>query len=136
MIRVVLVDDNDKARTAIRRLLDDAEGIQVVGEAENGVACLAVVQDLKPDVVIMDVLMPEMDGLEATERLQALAGRQPHVVICSTYATGGLVEEAFAKGAAGYLVKLAAPVELPGAIVAVHQGERFLSAAISHLAPR
>jgi DNA-binding NarL/FixJ family response regulator len=130
MISVVVADDHYLVRQGVRALLDNAEGIEVIGEAENGEQALQLVQELKPDVVVMDISMPEMDGIKATEKIQALENGHTRVVILSMYANIDLVEQALKKGATGYLLKRSTTTELVKAVVAAKEGKRFLSAAI------
>jgi DNA-binding NarL/FixJ family response regulator len=131
MISVVVADDHYLVRQGVRALLDNAEGIEVIGEAENGEQALQLVEELKPDVVVMDISMPEMDGIKATEKIQALDNRHTRVVILSMYANIDLVEQALKKGATGYLLKRSTTTELVKAVVAAKEGKRFLSAAIN-----
>ena len=128
MIKVLLVEDHPHVRRATRRLLNAAAGILVVGEAENGRQALSLVAELHPDVVVMDVVMPEMDGLEVTAQLCQSPGLQPRVLIYTLYATTLLVADALAKGAAGFVAKRTAAQELVDAVVAVSQGRRYLGA--------
>lgn len=130
MISVVVADDHYLVRQGVRALLDNAEGIEVIGEAENGEQALQLVEELKPDVVVMDISMPEMDGIKATEKIQALNNKHTRVVILSMYANIDLVEQALKKGATGYLLKRSTTTELVKAVVAAKEGKRFLSAAL------
>ncbi|MDT8304445.1 MAG: response regulator transcription factor [Anaerolineae bacterium] len=136
MIRVVVADDHYLVRQGVRALLDNAEGIEVIGEAENGEEALQLVEQLKPDVVVMDISMPEMDGIRATEKIHALKNPHTRVVILSMYANVDLVQQALKKGATGYLLKRSTTTELVQAVVAANQGKRFLSAALSSDLPR
>jgi DNA-binding NarL/FixJ family response regulator len=131
MIRVLLVEDHPLIRRLLRRLLETAEDIRVVGEAENGSYSLDLVQALKPDVVVMDIFMPEMDGLRALERLHQLHELRTRVLICSMFATRDLVARALRKGALGYLLKETVAQELVDAVVAVSKGRPYLGAGIS-----
>jgi DNA-binding NarL/FixJ family response regulator len=131
MITVVVADDHYLVRQGVRALLDNAEGIQVIGEAENGEQAVQLAEDLKPDVIVMDISMPEMDGIKATEKIQELANHQTRVVILSMYANMDLVEQALKKGAIGYLLKRSTTAELVKAVEAAKEGKRFLSAAIT-----
>jgi two-component system, NarL family, invasion response regulator UvrY len=134
MIKVVVVDDHDIVRGAVSSLLDANDEIDVVGEAANGEAALAVVEELQPDVVVMDISMPGIDGITATEKIVAANGRHIRVVMLSMYASSVLVEQALKKGATGYLLKRSTPAELVKGIIAASQGKRFLSAGIaSHI---
>lgn len=135
MIRVVVADDHYLVRQGVRALLDNAEGIEVIGEAENGEEALQLVKQLEPDVVVMDISMPEMDGIKATERINALKDLRTRVVILSMYANFDLVEQALKKGAIGYLLKRSTTTELVQAVVAANQGKRFLSAALGSDVP-
>lgn len=131
MIKIVVVDDHDIVRGAVSSLLDGNDEIEVVGEAANGEAAIAVVEELQPDVVVMDISMPGMDGITATEKIVAANGRHTRVVMLSMYASSDLVEQALKKGATGYLLKRSTPAELVQGIIAASQGKRFLSAGIS-----
>ena len=131
MIRVVVADDHYLVRQGVRALLDNAEGIEVIGEAENGEQALQLVSELRPDVVVMDISMPEMDGIRATEKIQQLKNGRTRVVILSMYANIDLVEQALKKGATGYLLKRSTTTELVKAVVAARCWQRFLSAAIN-----
>jgi DNA-binding NarL/FixJ family response regulator len=133
MINVLVVEDDPDMRHLLRRVLDAAGGIEVVGEAKNGSQALALVQSLRPDVVIMDVFMPEMDGLEAMEQLHELCEEPARVLICSVVATPGLVKDAWRKGARGYVLKQMVLDELVDAIVAVSQDRHYFSAGIGRL---
>jgi DNA-binding NarL/FixJ family response regulator len=130
MIRVVLADDHNLIRQGIRALLEEAKGIQVVGEADNGHDAVKLVEQLNPDVLLIDITMPRLNGLEAAERirLQYLATR---VLILSMSSDETLVRQALRNGARGYLVKQAAVDELLVALHAVNQGETYLSPAVS-----
>lgn len=131
MIKVVVVDDHDVVRGAVSALLDANDEMEVVGEATNGKEAIAVVEELMPDVVVMDISMPGMDGIAATEKITASNGRQTRVVMLSMYASSDLVEQTLKKGATGYLLKRSTPAELVNGVIAASQGKRFLSAGIS-----
>jgi DNA-binding NarL/FixJ family response regulator len=109
MIKIVVVDDHDLVRGAVSSLLDANEEIEVIGEAANGEAAIAVAEELKPDVVVMDISMPGMDGITATEKIVAANGRHIRVVMLSMYASSAMVEQALKKGATGYLLKRSTP---------------------------
>ena len=126
MIRVVLVDDQELVRTGLAMVVDSQDDLQVVGQAANGEQALDVVASTSPDVVLMDVRMPKMDGVEATRRLLE---RQPgvRVVVVTTY---DLDEHAFAAlkaGASGFLLKDASGEDVIAAIRAVHRGDAVLA---------
>ncbi len=128
-IRVLLADDHALVRAGFRSLLEKL-GVQVVGEAENGIQVIHLVETLQPDIVLMDIAMPELNGLEATTRLvqQFPAVR---VVILSMHATVEYARRAVRAGAAGYLLKDSSAAELDLALRAVARGETFLSPRIS-----
>ena len=128
--RVLLADDHVLVRAGIRALLDTIEGIEVIGEAGDGREALAVVERDRPDVVLMDISMSGLNGLDATA---VIARDHPatRVIILSMHAAEVSVQRALGAGAAGYLLKEAAVAELPLAIRAVMAGKRYISPAIS-----
>src|ERR1700757_4633685 len=129
-IRVLLADDHKLVRAGIRALLQTVADVEIVAEAADGREALRLVATHRPDLVLMDITMPGLNGLDATVRI----GRSfPHtrVVILSMNADEDSVLKALRAGAAGYLVKTADPAELEMAIRAVARGEKFLSSAIS-----
>lgn len=130
MIRVVLADDHNLIRQGIRALLEEAKGIQVVGEADNGHDAVKLVEQLNPDVLLIDITMPRLNGLEAAERIR-LRHLATRVLILSMSSDETLVRQALRNGARGYLVKQAAVDELLVALHAVNQGETYLSPAVS-----
>jgi DNA-binding NarL/FixJ family response regulator len=129
-IKVLLADDHTLVRAGFRVLLQDIPGVQVVAETGDGRSALALVQTHQPDVVLMDIAMPELNGLLATERLVQDYPRM-RVVILSMHANEEYVWQALRVGAAGYLLKDADIVELELALKAVMRGETYLSPAIS-----
>jgi DNA-binding NarL/FixJ family response regulator len=115
-IRVLLVDDQELVRTGFRMILADEEGIEVVGEASNGRDAVDVAARLRPDVIVMDVRMPVMDGVEATRRLVADgADAAPRVLVLTTFDADEYVVDALRAGASGFLLKDVSPVELVAA---------------------
>jgi DNA-binding NarL/FixJ family response regulator len=126
MIRVVLVDDDPLVRSALSLMLGGQSDIEVVGEAGNGEAGLALVTDLEPDVVLMDIRMPVMDGLEATQALHQRPS-PPAVVVLTTFDADDHVVRAIAAGADGFLLKDTAPGDIVGAIRTVAAGDAMLS---------
>jgi DNA-binding NarL/FixJ family response regulator len=132
MINVLVVEDDPDMRRFLRRVLDAADGIHLVGEAEDGEKALPLVRQLRPDVVVMDIFMPEMDGLEAMEQLHELCEEPARVLVCSAVATPGLVKDAWRKGARGYVLKQAMMDELIDAILAVSQDRHYFSAGTGH----
>ncbi len=129
-IRLVLADDHTLVRAGIRALLQDSPLFQVVGEAATGTEALRLARTHRPDVILMDITMPELNGLEATTRVVKEFPRV-RVIILSMHATKEYVVHALNAGAAGYLVKGAAASELEAAIKAVVRGETYLSSAVS-----
>ena len=129
-IRVLLADDHKLFRAGIRSLLQTVADLEVIAEAEDGRDALRLVAAHHPDVVLMDIMMPELNGLDAAARL-ARAFPRARVIVLSMNADPDSVLRALRAGAVGYLVKTADPAELELAIRAVMRGERFLSSAIS-----
>jgi len=129
-IRVVLADDHALVRAGIRALLNAMPGVEVVGEAGSGEEALALAARLQPQVVVMDIAMKGMNGLEATARLRELLP-SARVIVLSMYSSEEYVLQALRSGAAGYLVKDAATAELEHALRSVVAGETWLSAAVS-----
>lgn len=124
-IRVLLADDHDLLRQGLTLLLGLQPEIQVIGEARTGREAVAQVEHLAPDVVVMDISMPDMDGLEACRTIRA-QNPTTNVLILTMHDSEGYFLQALRAGAAGYVVKKAAPTELQAAISAVAQGGVFL----------
>jgi len=131
-IRVLLADDHQLVRAGICSLLEKIPGVEVVGEASNGREALELVRSELPDLVLMDIAMPVLGGIETLSRITKKFPRT-RVVILSAYATEDYVSRAFHAGAAGYLLKYAATVELETAIRLVAQDKTYLSPAISRI---
>jgi DNA-binding NarL/FixJ family response regulator len=130
-LRVVIADDQALVRTGFRLILT-AGGIEVVGEAGNGAEAVDAVRRTRPDVVLMDVRMPEMDGLEATRRiLSGDAPDPPRVVILTTFDLDRYVYAALAAGASGFLLKDVSPEQLVAAVRLVRSGDALLAPAIT-----
>ncbi|WP_283135102.1 response regulator [Rhizohabitans arisaemae] len=132
MIRVAIVDDQHLVRAGLRALVERAPDITVVGEAADGERAWALCQELHPDVVLMDIRMPGVDGIEATRRIKGderLAGI--HVVMLTTFDTDEHVFAAIQAGAAGFLLKDADPDELRRAVRIVASGDALLSPAVT-----
>ena len=125
MIRVVIADDHHLVRQGIRALLEKAGDIEVVGEAADGPEALALVERLLPDVLVIDIAMPHLNGLEAVGRLRGLE-MKTRALILSMYADDTLVRQALRNGAKGYLLKRAVTEELLLAVRAVSRGDTFL----------
>ncbi|MFI7317178.1 response regulator [Streptomyces venezuelae] len=134
-MRVVLADDERMVRTALRAILSAEQGIDVVGEATTGAEAVSVVRDLKPDVVLMDVRMPEVDGIRATEQILRTMSAPPRVVVVTTFENDAYVYEALRAGAAGFLLKRADADELVQAVRLVARSDSLLfPAAVRALA--
>ena len=129
-IRVLLAEDHTIVRKGLRSLLDSEADIEVIGEAEDGRQAVEMVGELMPDVVLMDITMPSLNGFEATRQIKQ---RFPDVkvLVLTMHANEEYVFQILRAGASGYVVKKAAPTELVSAIQAVHRSESFLSPSIS-----
>ncbi len=129
-IRALLADDHALVRAGLRTLLDSIAGVTVVAEAGNGEEALQLAAELHPDLVVMDIAMPRLNGLDAAARIrEALPGSR--VLILSMHASDDYVRRALRSGASGYLLKDAAAVELELAVRAVMRGETYLSPRVS-----
>jgi len=126
MTTVVIADDQPLQRLAVRMLLDGAPAMTVVGEAGNGAQAVRVAADLRPDVVLMDVRMPGVDGIEATRRIVA-AGNRTRVLILTSFDLDEYVYAGWRAGASGFLLKDARPEELIAGIHAVATGDAVVS---------
>jgi DNA-binding NarL/FixJ family response regulator len=132
MIRVLLADDQALVRAGFRSLLDSQHDIEVVGEAVDGAEAVRLAKDLKPDVVLMDIRMPGLDGLAATKRITQDDGlAQTRIVILTTFDVDEYVFEAVRDGASGFLVKDTEPAELIQAVRVVAGGEALLSPSVT-----
>ena len=130
MIRVIVADDHHLVRQGIRMLLESAEDIEVVGEAEDGMAACALAESLTPDIIVMDISMPRLNGAQATELIRS---RLPdtQVVVLSMHADESVVKQALRSGARAYVLKRAVSEELLLAIRAANRGETYLSPPIA-----
>lgn len=129
-IRLMLVDDHDIVRTGLRSYLETQSGIQVVADASSGAEALERAQETNPDVVVMDITMPEMDGLETTRRLKELCP-DCHVLGLTVHTDKEYLFEMMAAGASGYLTKHSAAEELVSAVRAVAEGNIYLQPALA-----
>ncbi|MFG3254969.1 response regulator [Streptomyces sp. NPDC048172] len=129
-IRVLLVDDDALVRAGLRLMLDGLDDVAVVGEAEDGDRVLPLVDEHRPHVVLMDIRMPAMDGLTATEVLRARPDA-PEVVVLTTFHADAQVLRALRAGAAGFLLKDTPPAEILAAVRKVASGEPVLSPAVT-----
>ncbi|MER7131420.1 response regulator transcription factor [Streptosporangium saharense] len=131
MIRLVIVDDDPMVRTGLRLILGGESDLEIVGEAGDGLRAMAVIRDLEPDVVLMDIRMPEQDGLTTTELL--LAGSDaPRIVVLTTFDADDMVLRALRLGAVGFLLKDTPPPRMVEAVRAVARGEPVLSPSVTH----
>ena len=124
-IRVLIVDDHKLVLKSIETMLGRESDIEVVGKAENGRAAVQLAQDKEPDVIVMDVSMPELDGIRAAGEITAL-GISTHIIMLSMHHSSALVQQARKNGASGYIVKQQATSELIPAIRAAHAGSLSL----------
>jgi DNA-binding NarL/FixJ family response regulator len=132
VISVLLVDDHALVRAGLRALLDHESDIEVVGEAADGVEAVELARSLEPDVVVMDVSMPRLDGLEATRRIVADADiRGAKVIVVTTFATDEHVLAGLRAGASGFLVKDTEPAAVLAAVRAVAAGDASLSPGVT-----
>jgi two-component system response regulator NreC len=131
-IKVLLADDHTILRDGIRSLIEDEPDMEVVGEAEDGITVVKLADSLKPDVILMDLAMPLLNGLEATRQIRK---NQPgaKILILTMHENEEYIRQVLAAGAMGYILKDAAARELLGAIRSVHKGEVVLSPAITRL---
>jgi DNA-binding NarL/FixJ family response regulator len=132
MIRVVLADDQALVRAGFRVLLDAQPDLEVVGEAADGAEAVALAVEHVPDVILMDIRMPNVDGLEATRRISAQENLAAvHILILTTFEEDEYVFEAIRHGASGFLVKDTEPVELLHAVRVVAGGDALLSPSVT-----
>lgn len=132
MIRVVIADDHHLIRQGLRRLLSKERDIQVVAEAANGRDAIDIVRRERPDVVVMDVEMPVINGIEATNRI-CQTYSETQIVMLSIYSDRTLVKKALESGARGYIIKQSVSEELVEAIRTVYRGMTYWSGAVEHL---
>jgi DNA-binding NarL/FixJ family response regulator len=131
-IKVLLADDQALVRTGFKMLLDVEDDITVVGEATNGAEAVTLARATRPDVVLMDIRMPVLDGIQATREIAAMRGlERVRVLILTTYDTDAYVFEALQAGASGFLLKDSGPAELLHAIRVVAAGEALLAPRIT-----
>ena len=128
--RVVLADDHTLVRAGLRKLLESLPEVTVVGETDDGLALLAMVQELQPELALLDIAMPGLNGLETAARLSRTAPGL-RVLMLSMHQNEEYVRQALRNGAAGYMLKDAAPMELALAVRAVLRGEVYLSPSVS-----
>lgn len=132
MIGILLVDDHVVVREGLKSLLEVQADLRVVGQAANGREAVSSVTQLRPDIVVMDISMPDMNGVEAARRVRA-ARPEARVIMLSMYGDAEHVYRALEAGATGYLLKDSAGSELVAAVRAVHAGRRYLAEKINEL---
>jgi DNA-binding NarL/FixJ family response regulator len=131
-LRILIADDQALVRAGFKMILDAEDDLDVVGEAADGAESVELARRLKPDVVLMDIRMPELDGIEATRRVVALAGDQPiRVLMLTTFDLNEYVYEALRAGASGFLLKDVPPEQLAAGIRVVARGEALLAPSIT-----
>ena len=131
-VRVLIVDDQSMIRAGFAALLDAQDGIDVVGTAEDGAGIADTVRRTRPDVVLMDIRMPGVNGLEATRTVLSMPGEPPRIIMLTTFDADEYVFAALRAGASGFLLKDATPEELVQAVRVVAEGEALLSPRITH----
>ena len=129
--RVLVVDDQSLVRAGLVMILEQSAHIEVVGEASTGTEAVAAAGDQRPDVILMDIRMPDMDGLEATRRILASPASACQVIILTTFDPDEYVYDALAAGASGFILKETDPEDLIKAIDTVAAGEALLSPSIT-----
>jgi DNA-binding NarL/FixJ family response regulator len=132
MISVLIVDDQDLVRVGLRTLIENDAGLEVAGEADSGLSALALARETRPDIVLMDIRMPGMDGLDATRRIvddPGLAGTR--VIVLTTFELDEYVFEALEIGASGFLLKNTPPADLLAAIRTVNDGGALLAPSVT-----
>ena len=130
MVKVLLVDDDALVRAGLRIILSSAEDLEVVGEADDGARAVAAVREHRPDVVLMDIRMAEMDGITATAALRRLH-EPPQVIVLTTFQADEQVMSALRAGASGFLVKDTPPAEIINAVRLVASGEAIISPSVT-----
>jgi DNA-binding NarL/FixJ family response regulator len=131
VISVLIADDQALVRGGLRMIIDAQQDMQVVGEAENGTEAITVAMELEPDVVLMDIRMPELDGIAATQRLAECGPPRTRVLMLTTFDEDQLVYEAMRAGASGFLLKSAPPARLAEAVRVIAAGEALLAPSIT-----
>jgi DNA-binding NarL/FixJ family response regulator len=131
VIRVLIADDQALVRAGFRMILDAEDDLEVVGEATDGVEAVTAAAQHAPDVVLMDIRMPELDGIEATRRIVAAAGEDTRVLMLTTFDLNEYVYEALRAGASGFLLKDTPPERLADGIRTIAAGESLLAPSIT-----
>jgi DNA-binding NarL/FixJ family response regulator len=130
MLRIIIADDHHLVRQGIRALLEKSREVEVVGEAANGLDAVALTKELTPDLVVMDISMPQLDGIQATEQICNL-NSSTRVIVLSMHSKPNIVQQALRKGAKGYLLKSAISEELLAAIHTAVGNETYLSPSLA-----
>ncbi len=131
MIRIALADDQAMLRAGFRLLLESHADMEIVGEAETGAEAVQLVQDVQPDLILMDVQMPDMDGIAATQQLLAEPGCTTRVLVLTTFQRDDYLFDALRAGASGFLLKTAPPEDLVAAVRTVADGNSLLDPAVT-----
>jgi DNA-binding NarL/FixJ family response regulator len=129
--RILVVDDQAMVRAGFAALLDAQPTLTVVGQAENGEEGVALAAELRPDIVLMDVRMPVLDGIEATRRILSGSGRVPRILMLTTFDADEYVFDAIRAGASGFLLKDALPADLIAAVQIVARGDALLAPSVT-----
>ena len=132
MIRILIAEDHLMVRSGIRALLEKSGDLNILGEASNGQEAVEMVEKLKPDVLIMDIMMPRLNGIQAAENIRKLK-LPTHILLLSMYSDEGLVYQALQSGVKGYVLKSSVSDELLWAVQAVAKGKTYLSSQISDI---
>jgi DNA-binding NarL/FixJ family response regulator len=132
MIRILIAEDHLMVRAGIRALLEKVGDFTILGEASNGQEALEMTETLKPDVLVMDIMMPRLNGIQAAEQLRSRKNKT-YILLLSMYADEGLVYQALQSGVNGYVLKSSVSDELVHAVHEVASGRRFLSEPISEI---
>lgn len=135
MITVLIVDDNGPVRQSVRSIIETADDIKLVATATNGVEAIEKARSYRPDVAVMDISMPLMDGIEATEHIRECC-RLTRVIILSGFDSSEYVQNALEGGAKGYVLKERAGEDLVNAIHAIHEGNHYFSEKITGIAEK
>lgn len=130
-IRLLICDDQALVRSGLRMMLEAQPHLEVVGEAGDGAGAIRLVAERRPDVVLMDIQMPTLDGIEATRRLLVEGADSPRVLILTTFDQDEYVYEALRAGASGFLLKSAPPTDLVRAVELVHDGQALLAPEVT-----
>ena len=131
-VTIILADDHTIVRQGLAKLLEGESGFNVIGEAENGREAVSKVEELRPDVVIMDISMPMLNGIEATRQIKKIRPRT-RVIILSMHCNDRYIKELFSLGASGYLLKDSTGSDIVKAIQAAMDGDTYMSPAVSRL---